>query len=72
MTTKQARPADLHIFTAYTAGRIAELMGYDEEYIVKLKFGRKPISPLFKRKASRALGEPEAVLFAASEEEENA
>ena len=67
MTTDQIKPADLHIFTSYAAGSIAEAMGYDEEYIVKLKFGRKPISPLFKRKASRALGEPEAVLFAASE-----
>ena len=67
MTTKQAKPADLHIFTTYTAGRIAERMGYDEEYVVKLKFGRKPISAQFKRRAALALEEPEAVLFAASE-----
>ena len=67
MPTLAQPPSDLALFQRFTISELAERTGYSEVYLLNLRSGNKPISARFQRWMSRALGEPEAVLFAASE-----
>ena len=55
------------VFQQFDVSKLAARTGYSEIYLVEVKTGKRPVTSTFRKKLSAILGEPEAVLFAASE-----
>ena len=66
-TTQQPDPKAIVLFREYDITWLSEHTPFSEAYLLSLKNGHQPIREVFRLRVAKALGEPEAVLFAVSE-----
>ena len=57
MTTETEAPAQHPLFLEHDVSAIARRMGYNEFYLLRLKFGAAKLTPTFRRKAERAFAD---------------